>query len=187
MKQLLAVVVVAACAGTTTGAQRGSIDERPTGQSDEAKEITVIGCLERVMAGATPSYRLTEVGIGRGEGRAATAQGAGVPAAHGQPPVDLGAAQQQGISQGEYLMSVASKAEVDLAEHVGSRIEVTGTLHDTLGTAARANDSKSAPSSTSSSSTSEDTSASGRAARETNQMPQTIVVTQAKEIATTCR
>lgn len=97
--------------------------------TDRGGEFTIHGCLERGTgeAGSPPVFILKNATTATGEGRMASAQGAGVPVrgadTRATPPSD-----PPDIVFDEYR--VVGQEDVDLAEHVNSQVRLRGRLSE---------------------------------------------------------
>jgi hypothetical protein len=102
--------------------------------------------------------------------------GSGVPTGETQPPLSTEAAREKGISEGRYAIS--PEAGLDLSEHVGKRVELTGTVEDTRAAGSTTPESAAGPRAGA-------TAASNTAADA--EPTQTLNAEKVREIASSCR
>lgn len=135
-RTLAAVAICAASALITLGAQSQS---KTTNAPDQTKpeELTVTGCLERATGqDPTGAFMLTNVlGIGSDEARTGIGQGVGKNPGMNKPAVSPETADQDpNMTHSAYRIGSVD-SDVKLTDHVGHRVELSGTVSE-RGTAA---------------------------------------------------
>lgn len=134
MKRLMTSTLTAAAValGAMAAAQNVPGTDRRPGEpdpTDRGGEFTVIGCLEQAPAGSgePATFKLTHVTTATGQGRMASAQGAGVPVGQGDS-VSSRPSDPPDLIPGEYR--IVAGEDVDLAEHADQQVQLRGSLSE---------------------------------------------------------
>jgi hypothetical protein len=169
----LATALATAITATAGIAYQGPSPNTPD-PTDRGGEFAVSGCVEQEAgrAGVPPVYRITRVSTATGEGRAASAMGAGVPTP-GTHSSAVKPSDPPELVASEYRIVAVESA--DLPKYVNQTVEARGTLQD-LPPSAGGMASRNAPEAADSTTTPAVSAAAGKV----------FVATSIKKLADTC-